>query len=69
MANRMMFQSAHSWEEEAIFSIEDNGQLCISVAEELAVDSYNQMFTCSVHLSKSKMRVLRDWLSAMLENG
>jgi len=77
MTDRLVLQSEHSFEDELVAAIEEGheftpigaddcidiaGTVCISVAEEQAVDSYNQMFTCSIHLNADQARQLRDWL-------
>lgn len=68
MTERLVLQSHHSFEDQLTAAIEaddprQKGQVCISVAEEQAVDSYNSMFTCSIHLTSDKARQLRDRLA------
>lgn len=76
MDERLHFEAASSQEDSATFAVTDgNGyqifdrdkrkgkHVIVSVAEEKAVDSYNQTFTCSIHLSPSQAINLRDWLS------
>lgn len=43
-----------------------NGQICISIAQLQAVDSHNQMFECSIHLTDEQALLLRDWLTTAL---
>ena len=54
-------QSDHSFEDELI-AVSEGDTCCISAAEEQAVDSYNQMFTCSIHLTKEQALNLGLWL-------
>lgn len=42
------------------------GKICISVAQEHAVDSYNATFESSVHLSDEQAQQLLDWLTVVL---
>jgi len=73
--DRLFLEPRSNWEEGLTASIEteeDGGffdpatPICISVAEEKAVDSYNQSFTCAMHLSIEQAAQLRDWLSAAI---
>lgn len=38
----------------------------LSVVDEVAVDSYNKVFTCSISLDRDEMARLRDWLNDRL---
>jgi hypothetical protein len=68
MAEPLILSSEYSFEDEIVVAIEmENwrgaaGKVCISVAQEQAVDSYNQTFNCSIHLDQHQARMLRDWL-------
>lgn len=53
---------SHSFEEGAEFVAHESG-LIVNVAQECAVDSYNQSFECSLHMSLSQTVQLRDWLN------
>ena len=64
---RLTLESVDAWEEDVVFSLEDNDQLRVAVAEEKTVGSYNQTFTCSIHLSKEQTQQLQDWLNTILE--
>lgn len=59
---RLHFEGNHSFEEGSTFVINKDGGMEVSVAEEQAVDSYNQSFTCHATLSKENAIRLRDWL-------
>lgn len=62
--NAIQFESSEMFEDGCTVSFE-NSKLVISVAEEQAVDSYNQMFTCSAHLTNNNAVQLRDWLNGL----
>lgn len=49
-------------EEGAVVTPFEGGGLRISVAEEKAVDSYNDSFTCSITMSRGQAEVLARWL-------
>ena len=40
----------------------DGDGLVVSVAEEKAVDSYNESFECDLHMTRKQVEQLRDWL-------
>lgn len=40
-----------------------SGELCVSVSEEQAVDSYNSTFECSFNMSTKETAALRDYLN------
>lgn len=63
----IFFDTEDDYEEGATFSINRNGHLIISVAEEKAVDSCNQSFECTATLSKKQGLKLRDWLCKIYE--
>jgi len=44
-----------------------DGRLSISVSQEQAVDSYNQMFSCTTILTREDAMRLRDWLIEQLK--
>lgn len=56
-------------EDDAHWEPENRGRLCITVADEQAVDSYNSTFRCSVYLPKSEAKRLRDYLDALFPRG
>lgn len=51
----------HGFEEGGWFKLH-NGGLIVSVAQEQAVDSYNQSFECSLTMTREQAVQLRDWL-------
>jgi hypothetical protein len=59
---RLHIESGYSFEEGATFVALENGGMSIAVAEEQAVDSYNQSFTCHATLNQEQAVKLRDWL-------
>ena len=61
-ASRLVFEAKHSPEEGVTFVATEAGGLSIAVAEEQPMDSYNQTFECTIHLSADNARTLRDWL-------
>lgn len=63
--NVLHFESASSWEDGVTFALptQDRFALSISVAEEKAVDSYNQTFVCRCHLTEKQVEKLRHWLN------
>ena len=72
---RLYFEAISSWEDSATFvfgsptdtSLENKEYLIVSVAEEKAVDSYNQNFECTIHLSITQAKKLRNFLMEHLE--
>ena len=52
----------YGFEEGATFVSSDDGTMTVSVAEEKAVDSYNESFTCTITMTKEQAVTLRDWL-------
>lgn len=77
---RLVLESDQSFEEQLTASVNESwewchpstvpsalGRICISVADEQAVDSYNQSFECSIHLRREQAIKLRDWLSEALD--
>lgn len=76
---RLVIESTDQWEDEATFVFSDEqlpdedrdifptnkGGLIISVSEEHAVDSYNSMFECTIHLTPEQTETLLTW---MLQN-
>lgn len=66
--DRLVIEAQQSYEEGATFVRHDGG-IRISVAEEHAVDSYNQSFTCSITMSRQQVRKLHKWLTKILEEG
>lgn len=71
MVERLHMEAEDSYEDSITFSIEydapggKKGQLCIAVSEEQAVDSYNELFECTIHLTNAQTVMLRDWLNAL----
>ena len=75
MDPRLHFEASGSDEDSATFVFTDQPDIwdpedypkgrvvIVSVAEEQAMDSYNSMFTCSIHLAESQALELRDWLN------
>ena len=55
------FEASQSFEEGATFARDGDG-LVVSVAEEKAVDSYNESFECDLHMTRKQVEQLRDWL-------
>lgn len=64
---RLCFESASSFEEGATFTTNKEGGIGVAVAEEQAVDSYNQSFTCHDTLDRAQAIQLRDWLIAHIK--
>jgi hypothetical protein len=64
MMNRLFIEPDDSFEEGLTATIDRrcSSPVCLSVAEEQAVDSYNKRFSCSIHLTVEKAMRLRDWL-------
>lgn len=62
MNNRIRFEPTSSFEEGADFVKHVKG-ISVSVAEEKAVDSYNQSFECTLTMSDEQAIQLRDWLT------
>lgn len=58
---RLFMEAQDSFEEGATF-VHDDGKLFIVVAEEKAMDSYNQSFQCQLTATPEQARQLRDWL-------
>ena len=54
--------ASDTWEDCATFAKVGN-QLAVSVSEEKAVDSYNQTFECTIHLSPEQIEQLCKWLA------
>lgn len=63
--------SAFSWEEyadvEITVAVRDGGGITISVANEHAVDSYNETFHNDISLPLEQARALRDWFLANVQ--
>lgn len=59
---RLFIESEHDFEDGATIVVRDGGLMTISVAQELAVGSYNQDFECTIRMSAQQARELRDWL-------
>ncbi len=59
----IIFEPSFSFEEGCQFTRDKSGLLIVSVAEEQAVDSYNQSFECTAHLTPDQAVQLRDWLN------
>lgn len=59
------FEGSDSFEDGATFRATENGGIRVAVAEEQAMDSYNSMFECTIHLSAEQAAELRDWICAM----
>jgi hypothetical protein len=59
----LVFESNHSFEEGATVVSHGDG-IRISVAEEKAMDSYNETFECSATLSRDQAVELYLWLKA-----
>ena len=59
------FEAESSWEDLATFTLQDK-ILCVAVSEEKAIDSYNETFECSIHLSTVQATELFLWLGANL---
>lgn len=57
------FEAKDTEEDCATFAIVGRS-LAVSVSEEKAVDSYNQFFECTLHLTIDQIGQLRDWLNA-----
>jgi hypothetical protein len=60
----IVFEAQHSrmFEEGATFTLHEGG-IIVSVAEEKAVDSYNQSFECSLTMSREQALQLCAWLN------
>ncbi len=56
------FENERDSENELNARVDENGELHIAVAEEMAVDSYNQTFDCSILLDADSAIGLRDFL-------
>lgn len=67
--SRLVFEAESSVEEGVIFVATEAGGLSVAVAEEKPMDSYNETFECTVHLSGDNARLLRDWLIDMFPLG
>lgn len=62
----LLFESPVSGlEDQCQFTRLADGSLAVAVSEEHAVDSYNQMFECTRHLTPDEARQLRDWMVRM----
>jgi hypothetical protein len=61
--NRLVLSAEIYFEDEATFVFED-GKLIVSVSEEKAMDSYNEMFECSLHLTAEQTKTLAGWLAS-----
>ncbi len=69
MTDRLFIESGYSFEEgltAAINPHSDKGPIYLSIAEEQAVDSYNEHFTCSIYLTIEKAIRLRNWLDEQI---
>ncbi len=60
----LFFETEESFEEGVEFYVRADGRLSVEVAQEKAVDSHNQSFTCWGTLSREQAIRLRDWLLA-----
>lgn len=58
----LRLEPSYSFEEGADFVKHDGNGMTVSVAEEKAVDSYNQSFECSLTMTDEQAIQLRDWL-------
>ena len=61
--DRFCYESPQDSENQLNVYVVD-GRLCISVADEKPVDSYNSTFTCDIHLPIKVAKKLRDFLNA-----
>ena len=61
--NSIIFESEDCWEDCATFVFKDDGGLIISVSQEQAVDTRNEMFECTINLSKEQTIELKTWLN------
>lgn len=64
--HRLVFESHNSWQDTAKFVANAEGHITVSVAEEKAVDSYNETFECSFTLDQKEAAKLRDWIAEVL---
>ena len=62
MEKQIFFKSDQKYEDGGSFVFRDDGILSISVAEEKAVDTHNEVFICCLHLKLLQAQELRDWL-------
>jgi hypothetical protein len=59
--------SVDQFNENAVSVVElDDGAIEISVAQEKAIDSYNDTFECRIELPLEEARKLREWLNAVV---
>lgn len=70
----LVLESACAFEEDLVATLVDpsqnpnrQGLICVSVAEEQAMDSYNATFRCSIHLTKEQVASLHAWLGSCLK--
>lgn len=69
--DRFHYENPRDYENEISVYIEEDrhwereyiGWLCVSVADEKAVDSYNSTFTCDIHMPPAAAIKLRDFLN------
>ena len=58
------FEASDMWEDCATFAVVEGPRpLAVSVSEEKAVDSYNNTFECTLHMTPDQIGQLRDWLN------
>lgn len=65
--NALILEASQSFEEGATVVPLDDGGIRISVAEEKAVDSYNQSFTCSISMTKAQAAEFYEWLGKVVK--
>lgn len=58
---RACFEDAQDASNGATFVVDEQGFLTVSVADDKAVDSYNQNFECSYLFTLEDFKALREW--------
>jgi hypothetical protein len=63
MMNEILVLEAESSWEDNLTAAKDARGICVSVSQEKAMDSYNETFECSIHLTDEQAKTLLIWLA------